>query len=264
MATPDDDQLERVRSFFGAHAGYYAASASHRSGSDLALLLDALRPAAEDRALDVATASGNVAFALALRVREVVGLDVTPEMGELFRRRLEAEPRENVRFALGDVHALPFPDGSFTVVASRRAAHHFRDLPLALREMRRVLAPGGRLGVADMTVPDEPRAAELMNQLEILRDASHVAARSAAEWRRLLEEAGFVVTFLDAWEELLPVADWFAPSRALADPERFARSLAEALLPGVREALFVPDGDRILWRKRRLVAVGEVPLSRER
>ncbi|MCL6522632.1 MAG: methyltransferase domain-containing protein [Firmicutes bacterium] len=259
MTAEDDDQLERVRSFFGAHAEHYAASRSHRSGSDLALLLEALRLAPGDRALDVATASGNVAFAMAPRVAEVVGLDATPEMGELFRRRLQEEAAANVRFALGDAHALPFPDGSFTVVASRRAAHHFRDLPRALREMRRVLCPGGRLGIADMTVPDEPEAAELMNQLEILRDGSHVGARSAEEWRRLLEEAGLEVTFLETLEERLPVADWFAPSRALDDPERFARTLAAALRPEVAGALFAREDGRLLWRKRRLVAVGRVP-----
>lgn len=262
MASREGQGLERIHSFFGAHADYYAASASHRSGSDLSLLLDALRLRLEDRALDAATATGNVAFAMAPRVAEVVGLDATPEMGELFRHRREAEAATNVRFVLGDVHALPFPDGSFTVVATRRAAHHFRDLPLALREMRRVLAPGGRLGVADMTLPDDAEAAELMNQLEILRDASHVAARSTAERRRLVEEAGFEVTFLETMEEQIPVADWFAPSQVLADPERFARALAATLRPEVGEALFRWGSGTPLWRKHRLVLVAEARPTR--
>jgi ubiquinone/menaquinone biosynthesis C-methylase UbiE len=260
MAT-ENEQPGQVRSFFGDHADYYAASVSHRLGGDLALLLDALRLKSEDRALDVATASGNVAFAMAARVHQVTGLDVTPEMGELFRGRLKAEPEANVQFVLDDVHALPFPDESFTVVTSRRAAHHFSDLPLALREMRRVLVPGGRLGIADMTVPDDSRAAELMNQLEILRDSSHVRARSPAEWCRLLEEAGFVITFLNIQEELLTITEWFAPSRALADPERFTRSLADTLRPEVRQALFGLVDGRLRWRKRRLVVVGEVPAA---
>ncbi len=74
------DHLDLVRSQFGANAANYATSSVHAKGASLQRLLDVLEPRPAWRALDIATAAGHTAFALAPHVDEVVATDVTPEM----------------------------------------------------------------------------------------------------------------------------------------------------------------------------------------
>src|SRR5204863_348816 len=84
---------------------------------------------------------------------------------------IRAEPR-NVLFMKADAAALPFVDGSFDVVVSRFAVHHFENPAVQIAEMRRVLRPGGRLAVADLVSDPDPEIAETQNRLERLRDPS--------------------------------------------------------------------------------------------
>jgi ubiquinone/menaquinone biosynthesis C-methylase UbiE len=99
-----------------------------------------------DRVLDVACGTG----ALTLAVAEiagpsgsVVGLDANPEMLAVARRK-----SVQIEWLEGRAEALPLPDGSFSAVVSQFGFMFFEDKPKALREMVRVLKPGGRLAVA--------------------------------------------------------------------------------------------------------------------
>lgn len=110
------------------------------------ILVDAAQIGPGDRVLDVGCGTGAVARAAAQRVGvegRVVGLDLNPRMLEVARRVApEIEWRE------GDAGDLPFENAAFDVVTSQFAAMFFPDPALALREMWRVVAPGGRLAVA--------------------------------------------------------------------------------------------------------------------
>ena len=99
--------------------------------------LEAL-PAAPRRALDVGTGTGAGAFAIARRFpgAEVVGVDLAPGMVEEARRKTPAELEPRVSFDVGDASKLPFPDGSFDLVA------HANMIPF-FDEVARVIAPGG-------------------------------------------------------------------------------------------------------------------------
>src|SRR4029079_7287745 len=82
--------------------------------------------------------------------------------------------------------ALPFPDGSFDVVACRIAAHHFTDVAAAMREMARVTR---RLVVVEDTLYVDERVEEA----ERLRDPTHVRSYSEPEWAGFMEAAGLEV-----------------------------------------------------------------------
>ena len=130
---PDDDAPARegepaadAREFFGRHAAAYATSPGHKSGADLPRLIELLAPEPTEHALDVATATGHTALALARKCADVVGLDLTPQMQAEFARAGKEHGLTNVRFQLGDVAALPFPAASFDLVTSRRAPHQDR------------------------------------------------------------------------------------------------------------------------------------------
>ncbi len=105
---------------------------------------------AGDRVLDLACGTGDLVFAAAGRVRHGVGLDVTHRMLELAASK---QPR-NVALVTGDMLALPFGGARFDVVTTGYGLRNVPDLQQAIREIARVLAPGGRLLSLDFNRPD--------------------------------------------------------------------------------------------------------------
>ena len=119
-----------------------------------------LRPGV--RALDLATGTGDIAFALAARGARVVGLDITLRMIELAKRKdaravrpsASGSPRQlALHFLVGDMSALPFPSGSFDVVTTGYGLRNVPDLATAIDEIGRVLSPGGQLLSLDFNRP---------------------------------------------------------------------------------------------------------------
>lgn len=98
------------------------------------------------RVLDVACGTGEPAISLAVLLKDtglVLGIDISPEPLIVAARRARDRRLVNIGFQQADVHSLPFADGSFDRMTSRLGVMFFADLPRALREMRRVLKPGG-------------------------------------------------------------------------------------------------------------------------
>jgi demethylmenaquinone methyltransferase / 2-methoxy-6-polyprenyl-1,4-benzoquinol methylase len=107
-----------------------------------------------DRALDVATGTGDLAVALKDRVGEggeVVGLDFSERMLELARVKAP-----DVRFESGNALDLPYADAEFDAVTVGFGARNFADLRAGLAEMARVTRPGGRVVVLEITTPERP------------------------------------------------------------------------------------------------------------
>jgi ubiquinone/menaquinone biosynthesis C-methylase UbiE len=190
-----------ARQIFGQRAAFYTTSAAHKDPQVLARLVALANPQPDWQALDIATGTGHTAFAIAPYVTRVIGTDLTPEMlGEA--RKLQAELGiGNVEFRVADAHQLPFEDGSFDLVTSRRAPHHFSDINRALREMRRVLRPGGRLVIDDRSVPEDDFVDACMNELDWFHDESHVREYRPSEWLHMLGEAGFAVDRVEPYSQ---------------------------------------------------------------
>ena len=112
------------------------------------IALAALEP--DDRVLDLACGTGDLLFAAADRARSAVGLDLTHRMLQLARARREAA------VVTGDMLALPFPAGRFTVVTTGYGLRNVPDLQAAIDEIHRVLTPGGRLLSLDFDRPAHP------------------------------------------------------------------------------------------------------------
>ncbi len=143
-------------------------------------------------------------------VHSVVGLDVSTGMLAEAARNAELRGITNVSWKEGEAEAVPFDDASFDLVTCRIAPHHFRSVPAFLGETRRVLRPGGRFVLVDTSVPEDATAAAWQTRVERLRDLSHMRNYSAAEWRRMVEEAGLTVDALDATSGGIPITlkDW--------------------------------------------------------
>lgn len=148
-------------------------------------------PSGDERALDSGTGSGALAFALAPHVREVVGVDIVPELLEQARKRAERFP--NVTFVEGDSTKLPFEYGSFDLAGTLRTLHHIARPELAMAELVRVTRPRGRVLVIDQIAPVDPLAAAELNRFERARDPSHSRALADVDLRGLFESNGLVL-----------------------------------------------------------------------
>jgi demethylmenaquinone methyltransferase/2-methoxy-6-polyprenyl-1,4-benzoquinol methylase len=148
----------QVRAMFDRIAGVYdvmnsvmTAGLHHRWRSRAADLAE-LRPGG--RALDVATGTGDLAIELATRVApggEVVGSDFSEGMLDRARRKAP-----ELRFEWGDALRLPYADDEFDAATVGFGARNFSDLELGLREMARVVRPGGKVVVLEITTPTTP------------------------------------------------------------------------------------------------------------
>ena len=182
---------EAVQARFSETAAKLAAFREGDVEALTARLRRFVAPTGDERAVDVGTGTGVLAFALAPLVREVVGVDVVPEMLEQARRR--AGGIENVAFVDGDIYALPFGAAGFDLVVTSRTVHHIRRPELALAELTRVAKPGGRLLVVDALASVDPLAAAAHNRIECLRDPSHVRVLSDQDFRGLFDANSLVL-----------------------------------------------------------------------
>ncbi len=107
-------------------------------------------------ALDVGVGTGDLAFGLldaSHRTARVIGIDVSPAMLAAVSRRVRARRDERFAAVLGSAHALPFGAARFDRVVAGFTVRNFADLGVGLREMRRVLRPGGRAVILELSTP---------------------------------------------------------------------------------------------------------------
>ena len=244
-----------VRRFFAEHAQGYSKSTSHAQGADLKALIRDLKPKKSEVALDVATGTGFTAVALAGRLGHVIGIDMTDEMLVQAGRLAREQGRTNVRFELGDAMKIGYLDSSFDIVTSRRATHHFEDVPRFLRESKRVLRPGGRLGIVDMSPPEGAEA--FSNRIERLRDGSHVRAFAPADWKSLVSEAGFHILSSNVLGEPVTFEKWLYPVETDGREEEAIRRAWGSARPKVKRLLGARFEKGVVkgWTKFRIILV---------
>ena len=136
-----------VQKQFGEQAAAYLSSAVHAQGTEFALLQAELAGQGEARVLDLGCGAGHVSFHVAPLVKEVVAYDLSQQMLDVVAAAAVERGMSNIATVNGAAERLSFADGEFDFVFSRYSAHHWSDLGVALREVRRVLKPGGRLAV---------------------------------------------------------------------------------------------------------------------
>src|SRR5947207_10665573 len=143
-----------------------------------------LKPA--DRVLDLGCGTGWASRRMdqIVTAGEVVGLDVADEM----LRRAEESSRHfnNVRFVWGSAESIPFDDGYFTKILSVESFYYYADQGKALDELRRVLAPGGRLFILINLYKDNHYSLRWVSELKV-----SVHARSEAEYIEMLQQHSF-------------------------------------------------------------------------
>lgn len=252
---------ERPQDVFGRRAAYYVSSQTHSDAGQLQRLVELTNAQPHWRLLDIGAGTGHTALALAPHVAASIGIDLTVEM-LLQAQELAAARAQAVTWALADAQALPFADGSFELVACRRAAHHFVDITGALREMVRALTPGGLLLIDDRSIPDDDAVDALMNQLDVWHDASHIREYRASEWCDLVTAAGLQVQQIEGYVQHRPLSA-FAHGAGPAEVAWMRQRLAAAS-PHERTMLaLTQQGDEWAFNNwyLSLVAVKPTPAS---
>ncbi|HWW72063.1 MAG TPA: class I SAM-dependent methyltransferase, partial [Duganella sp.] len=168
---------------------------------------------------------GHASFAVAPVARSVTAFDLSAEMLNVVAGAARERGLHNITTEQGNVASLPFADASFCMVVTRFSAHHWFDVPAALREVRRVLKPNGLLVVIDITAPEAPLHDTTLQAVELLRDGSHVRDYRPSEWGAMLEAAGFRPERVGDWKLQMVFDDWTARMRTPAERVAAIRSL---------------------------------------
>jgi ubiquinone/menaquinone biosynthesis C-methylase UbiE len=190
----------------------YLESAGHSKGLDIQIVLRLLEPLPDMRVLDVATGAGHTAVAVAPLVSEVVAIDLSKEMIERTKELVATKGLTNLDATVMDVEQLSFPNGSFDAVTCRIAPHHFVDFRRSIAEIVRVLKSGGRFVVEDSCVPQDAELDVFMNDVERLRDPTHVRSYTEKEWKNALVDAGMIVRRVEYFRKQHDIAEWVGRS----------------------------------------------------
>ena len=210
---------------FGQTASAYLTSAVHAQGADLAALHELAAGMGKPLVLDLGCGAGHASFAVAPVARSVTAFDLSSEMLAVVAGAAQERGLHNIVTEQGNVASLPFADASFCMVVTRFSAHHWLDVPAALREVKRVLKPNGLLVVIDITAPEAPLHDTTLQAVELLRDGSHVRDYRPSEWTAMLQAAGFQPERAGDWKLQMAFDEWTARMRTPAERVAAIRSL---------------------------------------
>jgi len=232
---------------FGAQAASYVTSAVHAGGADLDRIGTLIRARPGARALDLGCGGGHVAFAAASAGAAVTAYDLSAEMLAAVMAEAGRRGLVGIETRQGAAEVLPFGDATFDAVLTRFSAHHWRDVPAALVEARRVVKPDGLLIACDAVAPEDPLLDTHLQAVELLRDPSHVRDYRVSEWRAMLEAAGFAPGDVMTSRPRMEFASWIARMRTPPVHAAAIRALQDtAPAEVVAHFQIEPDGSFLL------------------
>ena len=221
-ANVSDHELKAlVREQFTKTAEVFGDYAVAERVAEAELLARLVGAGSTDLAVDLASGPGTLALRFAKHVRWMCAYDLTPAI--LLRARQKAAQEgllQKLGFAIGDAQTLPFADGSLDLAVTSYSLHHISDPARVIREMARVVKRGGRIGLIDIVVPEDPKVRALNHRLEWIRDHSHCRSLTLAEFKTMMNDAGLRITATETrehprtFEHWMHVAGWKS-----SDPE---------------------------------------------
>jgi ubiquinone/menaquinone biosynthesis C-methylase UbiE len=251
------DHKAIVREEFTRQAHAYARAAVITDEDWLTRLVGAIAPRRDDRAIEIATGRGYVAMALAMKCREVVGVDLTEAPLRIAERTRQSRGLANVSFRLADGEELPFADAEFNVAVCRFAFHHFEHPEQVLCQMCRVSGPGATIAIEDLYASEFQPRASYYNHFERLRDHSHARALAPTELIAMLAGAGIELQRLYSDELVVEMETWLQSAQTSADDAAEVRRLLEddmgRDLSGAQP--FLRDG-KLMFHQRTLALIG--------
>ena len=163
------------------------------------LAIGVLELRADSRVLDVGCGTGYAVRQVAARVAagRACGIDISPAMVEEARKRIPSALATRIEFKEASSAAIPYPDGAFTHIVCTNSFHHYPDPVGVLREMQRVLVPGGRIAIFE-NAPDLSLYTRLWDLALRTFEKGHVRYYTSRELGNILGQAGLVQCQLHA------------------------------------------------------------------
>ncbi len=192
MGNPEYDHRYLIIDQFTKQSVPFAKKSSQYIGEVFERIQTLVHATENDIVLDVASGTGSLSVEFAKICRQVTGIDITPAMIEQAKILQKMNTLDNIRWDIGDItKILPYASNSFSIVITKFSFHHLLDPLSVLIEMNRVCNIGGKIVVVDPTPP--PEKAIQYNQLELLRDPSHVKSLTTSEFEDLFQRAGIPI-----------------------------------------------------------------------
>lgn len=208
---------DRVVRQFSIRADSYVKSQVHATGDDLTFLSERTKSLNPRNVLDVGAGAGHGSFAVAPYAGKVTALDPSLDMLRVLEKAARDRSIGNIVTREGRAERLPFDNDTFDLVVSRFSAHHWRDPESSLKEMRRVVAPGGSVLIVDSSAPEDPLRDTWLQTIELLRDRTHVRSYRISEWTAMAGKAGLSLRSFEVKRLTLLSAPWL--ERAATPPE---------------------------------------------
>jgi ubiquinone/menaquinone biosynthesis C-methylase UbiE len=232
---------QSISKSFSANAERYLTSPVHSAGADLDFLAHSVAALDQPKVLDLGCGAGHASFATAPFAREVVAFDLIAGMLQVTAAAAKERGLSNLRTTQGSVEDLPFNSQEFDFVVSRYSAHHWKDVPRALREVRRVLKPGGQVCVIDTTGAPSPLLDTHLQSVELARDPSHVRSYTEPEWLSFFQAASFDARIEQKWRLALEFTSWVSRIGTSAEGIAAIRSLWSSAPSEVRNYFNLQD-----------------------
>ncbi len=213
---------------FGNTASAYLTSAVHAQGEDLKAIQNVVRAHGAPKVLDLGCGAGHVSFAVSAFSATVTAYDLSPQMLSVVALAAKERQLPNIETHQGLAEKLPFNDAEFDIVITRFSAHHWLDVPMALKEIHRVLKPQGTVLISDITAPENPLHDTTLQAVELLRDASHVRDYRISEWQRMLREINMTADIVGQWKLVMKFDEWTARMQTPAVRIQAIRSLFQS------------------------------------
>lgn len=212
--------------------------------ASLELLVDLARPAVDDAVLDYAAGAGIAGFSVAPSVATVEAADELPDLLEEGRRLAAELGIVNVAFSLVDLYALPYADAAFDLVLCRYAFHLLPEPLAALAEIRRVLAPGGRVVVLDIVV--DQTVDRHFNEIARLREPAHRRHYRRDELEELAGGAGFAVNERGELRRTIDLEYWLQAAAVPTAKAELIRGRIKSLPVDVQMGMDIAFSDKAI------------------
>ena len=237
------DGRKDPRNTFSRNADRYLHSSDHQSGPDLETIRQIASRQSPAVTVDVATGAGHALRAASPFSGFCIALDLSMEMLQVAKEHLTGAELENVSFVQSSADQLPFADGVVSLLTCRIAPHHFSLISGFLSEVARVLEPNGRCVIIDNISPEEIESDLFLNEVERLRDPSHIRSHTLRQWLHYFEKTDLMTISVELFERNHPFQEWAARTGLDKDGIKVLEQRFLEASPGIREQFKVQTDD---------------------
>ena len=197
---------------FNNQAKFYSSSKTFSAGESLDILSNLFNKKKFESGLDIGTGAGFAAFELSKSCEKVEATDISEGMINEAKKIMKERKINNLNFNICSAEELKYSDKEFDIVTCRTAAHHFLDVEKFCSEVHRVLRDEGEFIIVDTITSDQIKLNNWHQEVELIRDKSHIKNLSLIEWKNILKISKF--SFLDIIQSrvTMNLNDWMERS----------------------------------------------------